>query len=218
MKVCFEGKNILISGATGHVGRQLAKDYYLAGAKKLLLLDCPSREKELQDMQKEFEGKVMTKTYVADFRNLEDINQVVEKVATDEIMIDVLINNAGINVLKKVSEVDEEIWDYILDVNLKGSFFLTKQIALKSLIDRQGNVIFISSQHGVVGNNMRTPYCSSKAGIIGLVRALTAEWSVFDVRVNSVSPTYILNDDNEEYLMAPREKRNMLNSKRVDYL
>ena len=96
-------------------------------------------------------------------------------------------------------------------MNLKGSFFLTKLIGQASLIDRKGNVVFISSQHGVVGNVMRTAYCSSKAGILGLVRALTADWSVFDVRVNAVSPTYIMHKDNEDFLMSPREKRNMLN-------
>ena len=97
-----------------------------------------------------------------------------------------------------------------MNVNLKGSFFLTKQIGNLSLINKKGNVVFVSSQHGVVGNIQRTAYCSSKTGIIGLVRALTADWSPLGVRINAVSPTYILNSDNEDYLLSPQNKRNML--------
>ncbi|MCX7842326.1 MAG: SDR family oxidoreductase [Clostridia bacterium] len=211
MDIRFEGKNILISGATGHLGIQLAEDYCNSGAHMLLLIDSPDREKQLKEMEKRFEGRVATKTYTADFRKLEDISRAVEDINGEGIMVDILVNNAGLNILRKTNEMDEEVWDMVLDVNLKGSFFLTKLIGQASLINRRGNVVFISSQHGVVGNIMRTAYCSSKTGIIGLVRALTADWSVFDVRINAVSPTYIMHKDNEEYLMSPREKRNMLN-------
>ncbi|AGX41358.1 SDR family NAD(P)-dependent oxidoreductase [Clostridium saccharobutylicum] len=211
MEINFEGKNILVSGAAGHLGEQLVKDYCQSGAATLLLIDSPEHEKDLKKIEKEYEGRTRVKTYIADFRNIEEIIKVVNQIADEGIVVDVLINNAGINIMKKANEMDEEIWDCVVDVNLKGSFFLTKEIGYKSLISQKGNVVFISSQHGVVGNVMRTAYCSSKTGILGLVRALTAEWSVYGVRVNAVSPTYILNEDNESFLMSARERRNMLN-------
>lgn len=211
MEIDFKGKNILISGAGGHLGRELVKAYCESGASLLVLLDSPDKKEELEEVKNKYKDMTDIKTYISDFRDIDEIKKVVSDIHNDNIVIDVLINNAGINIMKKASEIDEEIWDYVIDVNLKGSFFLTKEIAYKSLIRQQGNIVFIASQHGVVGNVMRTPYCSSKSGILGLVKALTAEWSVYGVRVNAVSPTFILYKDNESFLMNPREKRNMLN-------
>ncbi|MCR4944079.1 MAG: SDR family oxidoreductase [Clostridium sp.] len=211
MEISFEGKNVLISGAAGHLGSQLVKAYCEAKASLLVLLDLTDKKRELEELKNQYKDIVDIRTYTADFRNIEDIKKVVAEINKDNIVIDILVNNAGINIIKKANEIDEEIWDRVVDTNLKGSFFLTKEIGYNSLINQKGNVIFIASQHGVVGNVMRTPYCSSKSGILGLVRALTAEWSAHGVRVNAVSPTFILYEDNKDFLMNPREKRNMLN-------
>ena len=210
MDITFEGKNILISGAAGFVGSQLVKDYSESDAELLLILDTPDRENELKELKKKYEGKTKIKTYTADLRKVEEIKNVADKISNEGIGVDILVNNAGVNILKKVEEMDEETWDLVVNLNLKGSFFLTKEIGTRSLVERKGNIIFISSQHGVVGNEMRASYCSSKSGILGLVRSLTADWSPYGVRVNAVSPTYILNKTNEKYLMGPRGKRNML--------
>ena len=124
--------------------------------------------------------------------------------------MDVLVNNAGVNVLQKAVEVAEDMWDYIVDLNLKGGFFLTQQIARDSLLERKGNVGF----HFFSAWNGRQPYacayCASKSGLLGLVRALTADWSAFDVRINAVSPTYIINDGNREMLTSAEYKRKYL--------
>lgn len=145
MEINFEGKNILVSGAAGHLGEQLVKDYCQSGAATLLLIDSPEHEKDLKKIEKEYEGRTRVKTYIADFRNIEEIIKVVNQIADEGIVVDVLINNAGINIMKKANEMDEEIWDCVVDVNLKGSFFLTKEIGYKSLISQKGNVVFISS-------------------------------------------------------------------------
>ena len=98
----------------------------------------------------------------------------------------------------------------LMDLNLKGSFFLTQQVARDSLLDRGGNVIFIASQHAVVGNHMRAAYCASKSGLLGLMRVLALEWAAFGVRVNAISPTYILNDKNRDVLNNANYKRKYL--------
>lgn len=211
MVIDFKDKNILISGAAGHLGKQLIDDYANSGVNTLLLIDLPKCKDVLEKIKNKYKEKINIKIYTGDIRNVNEIKVIAEEISKDKIGIDILINNAGINILKKTDDMDEEDWDWVLDVNLKGSFFLTKEIAHRSLISRKGNVIFISSQHGLVGNVMRSAYCSSKSALLGLARALTAEWSAYDVRVNTVSPTYIINEENEQYLMGAREKRNMLN-------
>lgn len=211
MELQFNEKTVLISGASGYLGTQLAKDYSKSNVQTLVLLDQPECKEKLEHLKEQLQGVSEIYTYTADLRNVDEIKEIVNQMEQKEIKIDILVNSAGINILKKAGEMDEKDWDWVIDVNLKGSFFLTSLVGQMSLLDRSGNVVFISSQHGVVGNIMRTAYCSSKTGILGLVRALTAEWSVFGVRVNAVSPTYIINERNKDFLMNGREVRNMLN-------
>jgi len=213
LEIEFREKTVMITGASGHVGTALAEAYAKSGAAGLVLTDVAGKEKDLEylaaGLQSRF-GKVGISTYYADLTDTDEIISMTNHIKKDKQGIDVLVNNAGINVLQKASEVTEEIWDHTLDLNLKGAFFLTQRIAADSLIDRQGSIVFIASQHGVVGNIMRAAYCASKSAVCGLVRALAADWSAFDVRVNAVSPTYIINDDNETLLMSAEFKRKFL--------
>ncbi len=212
MQILFNNKNVLISGATGQLGHVLAYSYGMSGAETLLLLDQESRRDELEMLADQLrDSNIIVKTYYADNTELSEIKKVVKQIKDDNIPIDILINNAGVNVLEKACEITEEMWDYIFDLNVKGSFFLTQGIARDSLIDRKGAVIFIASQHSVVGNTMRAHYCASKSSLLGLVKALTAEWSAFGVRLNAVSPTYIIHKQNEDALMSPEIKRQYLN-------
>ena len=148
--------------------------------------------------------------YCADLVETAQIQAAAEAICQDGFGVDVLVNIAGMNFLEKAVDVKEEVWDYLMDLNLKGSFFLTQQVAQDSLLDRGGNVIFIASQHAVVGNQMRAAYCASKSGLLGLMRVLALEWAAFGVRVNAVSPTYILNDKNRDVLRNANYKRKYL--------
>ena len=211
MNIDFKGKTVLITGAGGFLGRTLVKEYVSSGVERLVLLDRKEKEEDLQNIYSMYCDQVNIKIYIINICNLEEIDSLVEYLLKKEIKIDVLVNNAGINILRKAIEMDEVSWDYVVNTNLKGSFFLTKMIAKSSLIEREGNIVFVSSQHSVVGNDSRTAYCSSKTAILGLMRALVAEWSKFGVRINAVSPTFILNENNESYLNDSIGKRNMLN-------
>lgn len=211
MDVNFSGKTILITGAAGFLGRVLAEEYAESKAAALLLLDQKERREQLEHIAEELGAKARVRCYTADIRSPYEIHDVVGQMTGEGFLVDILVNNAGINSLHKALEMNEVIWDTLVDTNLKGSFFMAKEVAEASLIERKGNIVFISSQHGVVGNVSRTAYCAGKTGILGLVRALVAEWSGFGVRINSVAPTYILNAGNQEYLNHPHNIRNMLN-------
>ena len=117
MDIRFEGKNILVSGATGHLGRQLVNDYCMSGANMLVLLDTPKHKDALNDMIMQMKGQTIVKSYTADYRKSDEIHRAVEEINKDNIMIDVLVNNAGINILKKITDMDEDTWDWVLDVN-----------------------------------------------------------------------------------------------------
>lgn len=213
MEITFQTKTILITGAAGQLGHAVAQGYSASGAQRLLLLDKPDQRAALEAQAQELEERYPTcavHVYCADLVEAAQIQAAAEAIRQDGFGVDVLVNIAGMNFLEKAVDVKEEVWDYLMDLNLKGSFFLTQQVAQDSLLDRGGNVIFIASQHAVVGNQMRAAYCASKSGLLGLMRVLALEWAAFGVRVNTVSPTYILNDKNRDVLRNANYKRKYL--------
>jgi 2-deoxy-D-gluconate 3-dehydrogenase len=120
------------------------------------------------------------------------IAAVVEEVHHRFGRIDLLVNNAGINVPRLALDVTEEDWDRVLDVNLKGAFFTAQAVARKALVPQGGGkVINIASQNGVIGFHHRAAYCSSKAGLVNLTRVLALEWAPYRITVNAVGPTFI---------------------------
>ena len=168
MEITFQTKTILITGAAGQLGHAVAQGYSASGAQRLLLLDKPEQRAALEAQAQELEGRYPTcavHVYCADLVETAQIQAAAEAIRQDGFGVDVLVNIAGMNFLEKAVDVKEEVWDYLMDLNLKGSFFLTQQVAQDSLLDRGGNVIFIASQHAVVGNHMRAAYCASKSGL-----------------------------------------------------
>ena len=103
--------------------------------------------------------------------------------------LDVLVNNAGYNKLGKILDYDEELYDQIVDANLKNVFFCS-QIAARKMIaaGKGGSIVNISSQAGVVGAPERGPYSGAKGGVNNMTRTMAAEWAEFGIRVNAVAP------------------------------
>jgi len=106
--------------------------------------------------------------------------------------IDLLVNNAGVNIPRDALELTEDDWDRVFNPNLKGMFFLCQKVAGAWMRDHGGNIVNIASQMGVVGYYKRAAYCSSKAGVVNLTRVLAIEWAKYRIRVNAVGPTFIL--------------------------
>ncbi|MEA2510617.1 MAG: hypothetical protein QOJ59_104, partial [Thermomicrobiales bacterium] len=105
----------------------------------------------------------------------------------------ILVNNAGLNVPKRAFEVTEADWDAVLDVNLKGVFFVAQAVGrvMRDQSPQGGCVINMASQMGLVGYYDRAAYCSSKAGVVNLTRVLAIEWAEFGIRANAVCPTFV---------------------------
>ncbi len=114
--------------------------------------------------------------------------------------VDVLCNVAGIAILERTLRVDDERWRKILDVNLSGTFFMSRA-ALPSLLERRGNIVNVSSQSGLKGIAYQAPYAASKGGVVILTRSMAVEYAKEGVRVNCVCPGAVMTNIAESFEM-----------------
>ena len=126
--------------------------------------------------------------------------------------IDLLVNNAGVVLRRLALDLTPQEWDEVLDVNLKGVFFVSQQVG-RHFVEtaRKGNIINIASVHGLVGFVQRSTYGISKAGVLHMTRMLAYEWADHGIRVNAVAPALVETDSRKEYFDArPKEREAML--------
>ena len=132
------------------------------------------------------------------------IEQTVSSVLEESGGIDLLVNNAGINIPKPAVEVTEADWDSVLDTNLKSAFFLSTALGRCWLADgTAGAIVNVASQAGLVAIEERAPYCTSKAGMIHLTKSLALEWAAAGIRVNAVAPTFVRTELTASSLSRP---------------
>lgn len=186
-------KKVLIVGGSKGIGKDIALAFADKGASVIIT------GRNIEDLEKtavELQAVNTDSSYLqADITNLDDIKQMVFDAERIMGQIDVLVNNAGINIAKPALEVTEADWDKVLDTNLKGTFFCS-QVVGKHMIDKEipGKIINIVSQMAFVGYVDRAAYCSSKGGAVQLTKALAVEWASNQIKVNAVAPTFIKTD------------------------
>src|SRR5260370_116966 len=181
----------LVTGAGSGLGRWFALAMAAAGS-DVVIPELPGKE----DAAAEVAGLIRTAgrrayTVALDVTNVAMIESTVESVEKDIGPIDVLVNNAGINIPQPCLEVTEEAWDKVLDINLKGVFFSAQRVARRMAERRRGKIINIASQNGVVGYFKRAAYCASKGGVVNLTRLLAIELAPYNIQVNAVAPTFV---------------------------
>jgi NAD(P)-dependent dehydrogenase (short-subunit alcohol dehydrogenase family) len=132
-----------------------------------------------------------------DVRSADDVQRLVDQTLERFGKIDIVVNNAGISPKHAApEEIDEATWDAILDTNLKGAFFLSTAAAPGMIERGSGVIINIASIAGVMPIALESAYCASKAGMIGLTKALALDWSRHGIRVHAVAPGYIATEMN----------------------
>jgi NAD(P)-dependent dehydrogenase (short-subunit alcohol dehydrogenase family) len=132
-----------------------------------------------------------------DVRKSDDVNRLVAQALEHFGQIDIVVNNAGISPKHAApEEIDEATWDAILDTNLKGAFLLSTAAALGMIARGSGVIINVASIAGVMPIALESAYCASKAGMIGLTRALALDWARHGIRVHAVAPGYIATEMN----------------------
>ena len=199
----FDGKIALITGAGSGIGYETALAMASEGA-DLVLTELPGlgfRVQQLIERCQEFDAEVLSLSL--DLKNHYAIEQVVDTAASHFGQIDILVNNAGTQILKPAFDLEVEEFDLVMSVNLRGSFLCAQAVGRMMVDYGGGTIVNVASQHGVVGNRDRAPYCASKAGLINLTRALAIEWAEHSIRVNAISPTFVRNGNNDALLASP---------------
>jgi 2-deoxy-D-gluconate 3-dehydrogenase len=187
-----DGQVALITGAGSGLGQASAVALAQAGA-HIALTELPGKEAAAEETVRLVESAGRRALALPlDVTRLPMIIDAVERTLKHFGRIDILVNNAGINVPRLALDVSEEDWDRVLDVNLKGAFFVAQAVAKKALLPQGGGkIINIASQNGVIGYNFRAAYCSSKAGVVNLTRVLALEWAQYHINVNAIGPTFL---------------------------
>ncbi len=183
-------KVALITGGTRGIGKQIA--FTLAKEGYHIALNYRKENEELESTIKEIkENKVDCLAVKGDVSSFEDCEEFVKQVIEKFGKIDVLVNNAGITKDMLLMRMKKEDFEQVIDVNLIGTFNVTKNVITHMLKVRSGRIINISSVVGLSGNAGQTNYAASKAGIIGFTKSLAKEVASRGILVNAVAPGFI---------------------------
>ena len=181
----FKDKKILITGATGGIGNALVKKFLSLGGN---VLATGTKTEKLNDLKKEFPNINILKFDISDHSKIEEF---IENTSSQLAGLDVLINNAGINMDNLSLRMKDEEWKKVIDVNLGSTFFLCKYAIKKMLKNKYGRIVNITSIVGHTGNLGQANYAASKAAIIGMSKSLAIEYAKKNITINCVSPGFI---------------------------
>jgi len=199
------GKRALVTGASGGIGREIAKALAASGARVALSGTRVGALEETRDLLGGGDHPILP-------TNLSDLDAVDKLIPSAEAAlggIDILVNNAGVTRDNLFMRMKNEEWDEVLAVNLTSAFHLTRAVLRGMMKQRFGRIIGITSVVGVVGNPGQGNYAASKAGLIGMSKALAYEVASRNITVNTVAPGFIgsamtdeLNDKQRESILG----------------
>ncbi len=188
-----ENKTVLITGASRGIGKETALRFAKAGYN--IVINYVSNKTNVEELKKEFdEYKVETLILKADVSNKEEVEELVKKAIDKFGKIDVLVNNAGITKDNLLMRMSEEEFDKVIEINLKGTYLVTKAVTKYMMKQRKGSIINLSSVVGVAGNAGQCNYSASKAGIIGFTKSVAKELASRNIRANAIAPGFIETD------------------------
>lgn len=186
-------KAALVTGGARGIGRAISTTLAREGYHVLLNYFRSEEQAKALKASIESEGHQVT-LLRADVANPKDVRDMVTKALLEAGGIDVLVNNAGLAAWGLLTETPEETWDRVLATNLKSGYLLSRAVLPFMIQNGQGAIVNVSSMWGVLGASCEAAYSASKAGLIGLTRALAQEVAPAGIRVNAVSPGVIATD------------------------
>jgi NAD(P)-dependent dehydrogenase (short-subunit alcohol dehydrogenase family) len=210
-KYNLKNKVALVSGAGKGLGRACAIALAEAGANLIIISRTQKDLDQVVRIIKKFKSKC--KTYVCDITNYNDLKNIINK----QSRIDILINNAGTNIPEHFTKVKTKNMERLVKLNTIAAFNLAqlssnKMIKTKNRKKIGGAIVNMSSQMGHVGGRIRSVYNMNKFGIEGLTKGMAIDLAKYNIRVNSVAPTFVVTPMTKNFLKNRKFKRDTLNN------
>ena len=197
---------IIVTGATKGIGRATALRLAKSGHNIVLVYQNPNND--IQPLIKEIESKgVRAIGIVSNVADFEDVKSMVEQALKEFETIDGLVNNAGITKDKLLLRMNEQDFADVLDVNLKGVFNCTKQVARQMMKQKSGVIVNLSSVVSLTGNIGQANYSATKGGVNSFTKTVAQELAMYNIRVNAVAPGMIKTQMTD---VIPQENREQM--------
>jgi NAD(P)-dependent dehydrogenase (short-subunit alcohol dehydrogenase family) len=200
------GKVVLVTGASSGLGVHFARTLAAAGASVAIAARRADRLASLQAELRSAGGKAVA--VELDVQSDDSITAAFAAAEQALGPIDIVVNNAGISIVKPALEMPVEDWDAVVNTNLRGAWLVAQTAGKRWLMaKRPGVIVNIASILGLRTIGQVAPYNASKAGLIHLTRALAMEWARHDIRVNAICPGYIETEMNSDFWKTPGGQR-----------
>ena len=190
----LKGKTAVITGGVRGIGKCIAETFCKNGANVIIVdISSPEAFEATEAELKEYGTTV--KSLNGDITDPETAKKVAQLIKDEfDKKVDILVNNAGITNDKLVMKMDPEDFSRVIDVNLNGAFYMTKEISALMVKQRSGSIISMSSVSGIKGNPAQVNYSASKAGLVGMTLSLAKELGRRGIRANAIAPGFIKTD------------------------
>ena len=196
-------KIAIVTGGSNGIGFDIVKT--LAKNNYNIVFSYNSSEKNAMDLKNEFNNVFPFKI---DLNDVDECCKIINYTIDKFGKIDLLINNAGIDLIKQIQDISNNEFDNIINVNLKSAFILSREASKYMISNHYGNIINISSIWGITGASMESVYSISKAGLDGMTKSLAKELGPSNIRVNSIAPGFI--DTNMNSFLDEKSKQEII--------
>jgi NAD(P)-dependent dehydrogenase (short-subunit alcohol dehydrogenase family) len=223
-EIDLSGRVAFVTGASSGLGTQFAKTLARAGAAVVL---ASRRIERLKDLRAQIEGEGGDAHVLElDVTDIASIKSAVAHAETEMGSIDILVNNSGVSTTQRIQDVSEEDYNFIMDTNTKGAFFVAQEVGKRMLARAKGSapgtytggrIVNIASMAGLRVLPQIGVYCMSKAAVVHMTKAMAAEWGKYGINVNAICPGYIDTEINHHHWQTEQGQKlvTMLPRKRV---